>query len=250
MGLYERKIRIFDYPKFAEPFRNRIRESAESLAAEGGIEIEFIRKRNFRKEDRVKDIIAKRGADGIELSKQPGLKFGLRLANGRRRRRGQPVSLPDPGQTLPHQIAIGSAKVSLGFIAFAITTHQQRIVFLDEREEHPPGGGHQEEQAAREIRSAVFARSLCERVETRFLIGNQGHHRIREDPHRDARICQSPHRRQAQIGAGSAGFQRAGQRNVERGDGHVDRQVIVLRHLAQQRDIALNQIGFCRDRQR
>jgi hypothetical protein len=59
--LYARKIRIFDYPKFAEPFRNRIRESAESLAAEAGMEIEFIRKRNFRKEDRVKDIIAKRG---------------------------------------------------------------------------------------------------------------------------------------------------------------------------------------------
>ena len=26
--LFERKIRIFDYPKFTEPFRNRIRENA------------------------------------------------------------------------------------------------------------------------------------------------------------------------------------------------------------------------------
>jgi hypothetical protein len=26
--LYERKIRIFDYPKFAEPFRDQLRESA------------------------------------------------------------------------------------------------------------------------------------------------------------------------------------------------------------------------------
>jgi len=59
--LYERKIRIFDYPKFAEPFRNRIRENAEKMAAEAGIEIEFIRKRNFRKEDRVKEILARRG---------------------------------------------------------------------------------------------------------------------------------------------------------------------------------------------
>jgi hypothetical protein len=33
--LYERKIRIFDYPKFAEPFRNRIRENAEKMAVEG-----------------------------------------------------------------------------------------------------------------------------------------------------------------------------------------------------------------------
>ena len=58
--LFERKIRIFDYAKFAEPFRNRIRENAERMAAEAGIEIEFIRKRNFRKEDRVKEILTKR----------------------------------------------------------------------------------------------------------------------------------------------------------------------------------------------
>jgi hypothetical protein len=62
--LYERKIRIFDYPKFAEPFRNRIRGNAEKMAAEAGIEIEFVRKRNFRKEDRVKEILARRGEQG------------------------------------------------------------------------------------------------------------------------------------------------------------------------------------------
>jgi hypothetical protein len=59
--LFERKIRIFDYPKFAEPFRNRLRENTERLAKEAGLEIEFIRKRNFRKEDRVKEVLAKRG---------------------------------------------------------------------------------------------------------------------------------------------------------------------------------------------
>jgi hypothetical protein len=41
--LFERKIRIFDYPKFAEPYRNRIRENAARLAAEAGLEIDFIR---------------------------------------------------------------------------------------------------------------------------------------------------------------------------------------------------------------
>jgi hypothetical protein len=40
--LCERKIRIFDYPKFAKPFRNRIRENATKMAAEAGIEIGFI----------------------------------------------------------------------------------------------------------------------------------------------------------------------------------------------------------------
>ena len=59
--LYERKIRIFDYPKFAEPFRNALRENAERLAADHGIGIEFLRKRTQRKEDRVKEILAQRG---------------------------------------------------------------------------------------------------------------------------------------------------------------------------------------------
>ena len=59
--LYEKQVRIFDYPKFAEPFRNQLRDNAERLAAENGIAIEFIRKRNVRKEDRVKAILAQRG---------------------------------------------------------------------------------------------------------------------------------------------------------------------------------------------
>ena len=59
--LHERKVRIFDYPRFAEPFRDQLRENAERLATEAGIEIEFVRKRNFRKEDRVKEVLAQRG---------------------------------------------------------------------------------------------------------------------------------------------------------------------------------------------
>jgi len=59
--LYERGVRIFDYPRFAEPFRDQLRENAERLAAEAGIEIEFLRKRNVRKEDRVKEALARRG---------------------------------------------------------------------------------------------------------------------------------------------------------------------------------------------
>jgi hypothetical protein len=59
--LFANKVRIFDYPRFADPFRNQLRENAERLAAANGIEIEFLRKRNVRKEDRVKEILTKRG---------------------------------------------------------------------------------------------------------------------------------------------------------------------------------------------
>ena len=37
-----KQVRIFDYPKFAEPFRDRLRENAERLVAGIGISIEFI----------------------------------------------------------------------------------------------------------------------------------------------------------------------------------------------------------------
>jgi hypothetical protein len=35
--LYAHNIRIFDYARFAEPYRNELRENAERLAAENGI---------------------------------------------------------------------------------------------------------------------------------------------------------------------------------------------------------------------
>ena len=59
--LYSKKIRIFDYTKFAEPLRDEIRLHAERLAQENGLEIEFIRKADIRKEQRIKEIITKRG---------------------------------------------------------------------------------------------------------------------------------------------------------------------------------------------
>lgn len=55
-------IRIFDYARFAEPFRDVIRDNAVRIAHENGLEIEFIRKlKSFRKEDRIKAILDKRG---------------------------------------------------------------------------------------------------------------------------------------------------------------------------------------------
>lgn len=61
--LYKEHIRIFDYPNWAKPLNDKIHENAEKLAKENGIEIEFIRKiKDFRKEDRIQEIIKKRGS--------------------------------------------------------------------------------------------------------------------------------------------------------------------------------------------
>ena len=59
--LKAQQIRIFDYPRWAQPLREALRENAERLAAEHGLEIISIRKKNFRKDDRVKAILAQRG---------------------------------------------------------------------------------------------------------------------------------------------------------------------------------------------
>ena len=43
-------IRLFDYPRFAEPLREEVRHNAERLAREHGLEIAFIRSTHaFRK---------------------------------------------------------------------------------------------------------------------------------------------------------------------------------------------------------
>jgi hypothetical protein len=59
--LYANQIRIFDYPRFAEPLRDEIRENAEKIAKENDIEIEHIRKKGVRKESIIEKIIEKRG---------------------------------------------------------------------------------------------------------------------------------------------------------------------------------------------
>ena len=59
--LYSKKIRIFDYPRFAEPYKEVIRDNAERLAKENDINIEFVRKSYIRKEDLVSAILKQRG---------------------------------------------------------------------------------------------------------------------------------------------------------------------------------------------
>src|SRR5260221_1905257 len=65
--LRSQNIRLFDYPRFAEPLRDEFRDNSERLAKDNGLQIEFIRtKASFRKVGRVQEILSKRGV-------QPGL---------------------------------------------------------------------------------------------------------------------------------------------------------------------------------
>jgi hypothetical protein len=114
--LHARQIRIFDYPRFAEPFRNRLRENAERLAAENGIDIEFLRKRNLRKEDRVKEILTQRGD-------HPGLVCILSAMEPcstykpwHNKQTGKTYLLPDDGKCLHYYFYFIDAELGLGYV--------------------------------------------------------------------------------------------------------------------------------------
>ncbi len=59
--LYRRGIRIFDYAAFAKPLADQVKANAERLAANAGVAIEYVKRLNFRKEDRVRQVLQTRG---------------------------------------------------------------------------------------------------------------------------------------------------------------------------------------------
>jgi len=59
--LFDHKIRIFDYARFAEPLRDQIRAQAERLATEHGVPIEFVRSHKTRKEAIIQQVLKERG---------------------------------------------------------------------------------------------------------------------------------------------------------------------------------------------
>ena len=64
--LYEKNIKIYDYPRYANELRETYRTHVIQLAAKEGVEIEHITSYKTSKEARIQEIIKKRG-------KHPGL---------------------------------------------------------------------------------------------------------------------------------------------------------------------------------
>ncbi len=59
--MYSKSVWIFDYPKFAEPFKEALRANAEAIAKANDLEIEFVRSSTARKEDIVSKAVTKNG---------------------------------------------------------------------------------------------------------------------------------------------------------------------------------------------
>ena len=61
--MFQNNIRIFDYAKFAEPYRDELKQNAQRIAEAAGLEIEYIRSSGVRKEAVIESIIKNRGAE-------------------------------------------------------------------------------------------------------------------------------------------------------------------------------------------
>ncbi|HEY8658015.1 MAG TPA: hypothetical protein VIL78_03215 [Hanamia sp.] len=55
------KLRIFDYAKYVEQYKETLRQNAEKIAAENSLVIEFVRKSSLRKEDIIQNKLQQRG---------------------------------------------------------------------------------------------------------------------------------------------------------------------------------------------
>jgi hypothetical protein len=60
--LTQRRVRIFDFAQFPKPLTDEIKAHAEALAAAHGLSIDYVRQKNFRKEDEVKARLEVRGS--------------------------------------------------------------------------------------------------------------------------------------------------------------------------------------------
>ena len=59
--LRQLNIRCFDLGVFAEPLRDQVRDNAILLARQAGLEIQYLERKGIRKEERVAEILEKRG---------------------------------------------------------------------------------------------------------------------------------------------------------------------------------------------
>src|SRR5260370_1195420 len=83
--LSKRRIRIFDFTQFAKPLTDAIKFNAEQVAATNGLTIDYVRKKNFRKEDKVKAVLKDRGSHPGILPYPEANRGNLSLESGRSR---------------------------------------------------------------------------------------------------------------------------------------------------------------------
>ena len=114
--MYQKGVRIFDYPKFAETFKETIRANAERIAKEHGVEIEFIRKVSIRKESIISEKIKERGD-------HPGIVHIISAMEGcttykpwPNKTTGKTFLKPDTSKCLHYYFCFIDEQVGLGYV--------------------------------------------------------------------------------------------------------------------------------------
>lgn len=112
-------VRIFDYPRFAEPLRDALRARAQELATSAGLTIEHISKAHIRKEDVVAKALERRGD-------HPGLVHVISAMEAcdsyrpwRDKASGQTFLKPDTGKCLHYYFYFIDREVGLCYLARA-----------------------------------------------------------------------------------------------------------------------------------
>lgn len=109
-------IRIFDYPRFAEPFKELIRSNMEQKAMDQGIEIEFLRKSGIRKESIISAKLKERGT-------HPGIVHILSVMESCKtykpwhdKESGKTFLKPDQSKCLHYYVYFMDESIGLGYI--------------------------------------------------------------------------------------------------------------------------------------
>jgi hypothetical protein len=114
--LYAHGIRIFDYARFAEPLRERIRARAQEVCAQAGIEIEHINKAHIRKEEVVAKVLARRGDHAGLVHVISAMEACESYRPWHDKRTGKTALKPDSGKCLHYYFYFIDEKLGLCYL--------------------------------------------------------------------------------------------------------------------------------------
>ena len=126
--------------------------------------------------------------------------------------------------------------------ALFVVGHKFWKVLAQEAEVGCAGAGLQEERVGGEEERAGLGGEPSHAVDLAGGVIDAGHHRRAEDAGSDSLLAQAADGGEAEVWAGSAGFELAGERGVWRGDGEVDAEGVVRGDSPEQVDVSLDKV--------
>lgn len=126
--LTKRQMRIFDFFQFAKPLTEAIKANAEALAAASGLTIDYVRKKNFRKEDKVQAVLKERGTHPGLVWIFSALEPCTTYQPWHDKNSGRTYLRPDDGKCLHYYFYFVDAELGLCYVRVP-TWHPFRLQF-------------------------------------------------------------------------------------------------------------------------